>query len=123
VTDDAAYARNPLVDEAQAAGMDVAATVARTRPAPTLFASGDLPAFTLSGVDPHRLLEVPWQARHAIATTTDQARAEQLLDEYADDPDGMGASFDFDDHAANLNYRRRVDAWLAEAHQDDEATQ
>ncbi|GAA3785567.1 hypothetical protein [Micromonospora maritima] len=107
-----AYALNPLVDEARRTQREAAARAEQTGPPPTLFARGDLPAYTLSGVDPGRLLEVPWPARHAVATTRDRAEAERLLAEYADDPDGMGASYDFADLAANQLYERQVARWL-----------
>lgn len=52
-----------------------------------LFADGDLPAITASGIDPSVLNGVPWQARHALASASTLSEAAALLERYGG-PDG-----------------------------------
>jgi hypothetical protein len=54
---------------------------------PTLFANGDLPEITASGIAPEKLRAVPWQARPAVARAASTAEAFSLLEKYAG-PDG-----------------------------------
>ncbi|MGC5012976.1 E3 binding domain-containing protein [Streptosporangium sp. DT93] len=109
--------RNPLVAAAQA-GAGAAHLDAYAQMPPTLFASGDLPPFTSSGIDPSALLSVPWYARHAIAGETDRGKAAELLEAYSG-PDGdVAAQADaVSSHAGNHDYRLRVDEWQMAAGQ------
>jgi hypothetical protein len=110
------YARNPLVDEASAlpGGRRLVTNAAKNDPSvPTLFASGDLPVFTASGVDPSALLSVPWYARHAVAAAPSRAEAFGLIEAYSG-PDGdIAAKLEGTaDHPGNLDYQGRVTEWL-----------
>ncbi len=73
------YSLNPYVAQARAehpwAYTDA---VAANADLPTLFSSGDLPAFCSSGIDPSELLRVPWYARHAVAAAPTLAAAAEL---------------------------------------------
>lgn len=66
------------------------------------------------------LLQVPWQARHAVAAATDPGQAYQLLQLYAGEEGALMAAMDLEATVPNADYRRRVDAWLGNAMTDDE---
>lgn len=95
-------------------------------PEPTLFGGGalDLPPFTASGIDPQALLQVPWQARHALASAGTPREAYAILNEFS----GLGAEAAetvavtaFGGHPGNAEYAQRVDQWVAEAMDPDTA--
>lgn len=110
------YSVNPILDSLDPAARSAGS--ASGQPAPTLFASGDTPSFTASGVDPGSLLDLPWQARHVVAAAPTRVEAYELAERYADSPDA--AALDFDSHPANLSYAQRVKAWGVENMSDDE---
>lgn len=60
---------------------------------PTLFAAGELPPVTASGIDPRLLLDVPWQARRAVARA-DQVEAYRLLERYSGEEGATRAELD-----------------------------
>lgn len=95
----AAYAVNPLAE--QSSRIAASATSAM----PTLFASGDIPPLTASGFPPERLLDLPWQARHAAAAESDGAKALEIFERYAANPDE--AAIDFAGHHGNVDYQAR----------------
>lgn len=107
---DYVMARNPLVDAFRKANPAIAAIAAREAPAPTLFADGDLPPFTASGIDPQLLLRVAWPARHAIAAAPRET-AFALMQDYMGEPDM--AAMDFGGHPGNVEYAQRVFAWAS----------
>jgi hypothetical protein len=77
------YARNPAVDffTQVMPGADLG-------PAPTMFALGDLPVITGSGLDPQVLLFVPWFLRHSAAIATNRSTVMVMIEEGATgDPD------------------------------------
>lgn len=110
------FARNPLVDDARQAEPQRAARA--TGAAPTLFQSGDLPPFTASGIDPQTLLNVPWQARHAVAAAPTAAEALRLVELLAGDPDY--AALEYGSSGENAAYSERVRAWLATGYSEDD---
>jgi hypothetical protein len=61
---------------------------------PTLFANGDLPEITASGIAPEKLRAVPWQARPAVARAPSTAEAFSLLEKYGGDDGETLASID-----------------------------
>jgi hypothetical protein len=73
-----AYALNPLADRVRA---ERRSNGRWATAAPTLFATGDLPAFTASGIPVDSLLQVPWSARHAMAAAPTPAEAYSILSE------------------------------------------
>lgn len=105
------YARNPLIAQVQTERRVYASAVEASGGAtPTLFHSGDVPAFTASGLDPNLLLQIPWMARHAAAAETDRARVLELFEELSG-PDGAVLASEFESHAGNKEYANRVMAW------------
>lgn len=111
--------RNPLAAAAMARTPRVAARAAD--PAPTLFATGDLPPFTASGIDPQVLLSVPWQARHAIASAPSQAEAYQMLQDYSGPDAEDAAALEHGGDWANEDYARRVREWEVAGLSEDQA--
>ncbi|CAN5388049.1 hypothetical protein BH10ACT8_BH10ACT8_11230 [soil metagenome] len=113
-----AYARNPLAEELMdASGGRIAASAVSS--APTLFNTGDVPSYTSSGIAPELLMNVPWQARHAVAAAPSQAEAYQMLERYSG-PDGAVDAQMFADHPGNHEYAARVQAWQHSAMSDDQ---
>lgn len=103
-------ARNPLVAQIRAQAMAGEITVP-TSPAPALFANGDdLPTFTASGISPTALLEVPWEARHAMAAAATTAEAYAIQ---ADVQENGNNPLEYADHPGNADYRQRVAKWQA----------
>lgn len=110
VTAQATAASNPLVAHARSADPGACAEADRHGPAPTLFTGGDLPPVTASGMDPPRLLDVPPEARHALAAATD-AEALALHERYSS-PGATVSDYRVAGHAGWTDYTRRVSAWL-----------
>lgn len=108
------YSANPILDEVLSSSSHVQTISASVRSGhsspPTLFHSGDLPAFTASGIDPQVLRNVPWMTRHRIAATSDRAEALGLI-EYVSGPEGLDVAGDFLSDVENRDYRRRVEQW------------
>lgn len=111
--------RNPLAAAAMARTPRVAARAAD--PAPTLFATGDLPPFTASGIDPQVLLSVPWQVRHAVASAPSQAEAYQMLQDYSGADAEDAAALEHGGDWANEDYARRVREWEVAGLSEDQA--
>lgn len=111
---------NPLVDGHRAANPTLTARAMRNSPAPTLFPTGDLPAFTASGVDPQALLQVPWQARHAVARAATTTEAYSLLNQYGGPEGELLIGNDLARDPANQDYERRVGDWIGAAMTEDE---
>jgi hypothetical protein len=114
-----AMARNPLVDQVRASARAerVAAPGGST---PTLFASGDLPAFTASGIPPSALLEVPWQARHAMAAASTSAEAYAIQAECSGSDAEQTAQMLYGDHPGNGDYADRVERWRVQSMTDNQ---
>jgi hypothetical protein len=108
-----AYALNPLVAQTQADGVYASAYEASGGAVPTLFRSGDLPAFTASGVEPGLLRNIPWAARHALAAEPDRARVLDLFEQLSG-PDADLALAELANHDGNKEYTNRVVAWKNE---------
>lgn len=110
---EAQWRRNPLVEEARAARPTEYEAAAAIEPPPTLFANGDLPLFTASGIEPAVLLELPWTARHAAAATTDRGRVAAMLEECAPHTEASLSNADaYRGHDGARDYQQRVQDWL-----------
>lgn len=116
---------NPLGDDARAALAK--ANLQASSPPPTLFASGDLPTFTASGIPVDQLLDVAWFARHALAAAPTQADAFEIY-QRCTTGDAMSSGEELADeystHPSNQAYAARVKAWYskqAEAAIDEDA--
>ena len=55
-----AYRANPLIDDIKRSRPALYAVASAEAAPPTLFASGDLPVYTASGVEPAALAKIPW---------------------------------------------------------------
>jgi hypothetical protein len=109
-----ASSRNPLAT-AVLDGCRAARSSSPRGTAPTLFASGDTPAFTASGIPPEVVLQVPWQARHAMAAAVSPDEAYAILAECTG-PDGEAtAAMMFGGHPGNVDYADRVAVWQAQS--------
>jgi len=115
-----AWSPNPIVAAARSREPRAAAAASTKRAAPTLFAGGDLPPFTASGVDPQVLLQVPWLARHPVAAAGTTAEAYKLLQDYSGPDAEVRAAMDCSGHPANRDYQRQAENWLADGMTDDE---
>lgn len=80
------YDPNPLADVTRAADPDRFDAVASIKPPPKMFAGGasDYPAFTASGIDPEKLLSLPYGVRHAAAAEPDITKVYALFEEYTE---------------------------------------
>lgn len=112
------YARNFLAEKARMA-LEVGGIQPSASP-PTQFAAGSLPAFTASGISPQMLLDVPWNARHALAAAPTQAEAYQIhsrctTGNSAEELTPEQCAGDYDSHPGNVDYGNRVKAWHAAA--------
>jgi hypothetical protein len=87
-----------------------------TTPRPTLFADGDLPAVTASGIDPTLLQRVPWQARPALARAS-RAEAAAMFELYGGPEGEVQASYDAMGggplHADVAEYEQRLSRWAS----------
>lgn len=108
-----AYAANPLLDDLRQVLATDVANAEQRGPAPTLFPSGDLPAFTTSGADPAVLAQLPWQARHAAAAAHTPELVE-ILEDCAPGPEAIANAIAHDS-PGRAQYIARVDAWLRQA--------
>lgn len=115
-----AWAANPLLDVARSRKPGRAVNASAKTPPPTLFPSGDLPAFTASGVDPKALMAAPWQARHAIAAAPTTAEAYRLLDDYSGPEGAVAAELEQGHHPGTHFYTEQMRLWLANAATEDE---
>jgi hypothetical protein len=81
--------------------------------APTMFASGDLPIITGSGVDPSLLVWCAWYYRHSAALTDSRAHVLEIIEESASpapNPDELQTPLGRDRWQ---NYLTRVNAWVS----------
>jgi pyruvate/2-oxoglutarate dehydrogenase complex dihydrolipoamide acyltransferase (E2) component len=114
---------NPLVAKAHAERPGQAVKAAAKAPAPTMFASGDLPAFTASGIDPQVLTQVPWNARHTLAQASTATDAYKIVEDFVGmDPvaaeiHASAAGYQGDDARY---YQARVGAWVTDGMSDGE---
>ncbi|WP_369053901.1 E3 binding domain-containing protein [Kineococcus terrestris] len=115
------YPLNPAVDTLRSSDPQRYHAALRRSSAPTLFAAGDLPPFTASGMDPNVLRQVPWQARHPVAAASSTAEAYALVQRFSDPVSGeTDAAMTYDTHPANVDYQRRVQTWVADSLTDDQ---
>ncbi|MDR6439093.1 hypothetical protein J2790_004268 [Paenarthrobacter nicotinovorans] len=103
-------ALNPLYElELQERPHLVEAATSESLP-PTMWATGDLPPFTASGLDPEMLRHVPWQARHAAAAEPDRAKVLGMIENYqgGNEQEIIGI-----EHEGLAAYRQRMNDWLS----------
>ena len=113
------YPVSPVAAELRARNQVLASRAALSgTPAPTLFSTGDLPPFCASGIDPQALLQVPWQARPAVASAATHAEAYQLVQAYSGPDAEDRAAWDF--REVEEGFRARYTAWIEDAMTTDE---
>jgi hypothetical protein len=105
------YGRNPMVDDLRQALPQLYAMAVKDGPPPTLFASGDLPVMTASGLEPFKLMQLPWYGRHRAAAEPDRAKLMALFEDAAEDP----AILLLTPHRANEEYVKRIRSWASGA--------
>jgi len=115
-----AYDGNPLVESARAANPGLVNAASRLGQPPTLFASGNVPPFCASGIDPSVLEDVPWQARHAVASAPTLSTAYELVQRYAGPRGHALAAAEQGTDAVTMTYRESMVAWLEAALGPDE---
>jgi hypothetical protein len=105
------YGPNPLVTDLSIRNQTLFELASARATAPTLFASGDLPPFTASGVDPQVLTRLPFTMRHAAAAERDAGKVLALVEECAGDPSRMGRGVM--NHPGMDEYRERMNHWIS----------
>lgn len=113
------YGTNPAIDDIRQVFPEMhAAAIAAGDPAPTLFATGDLPVFTASGLPTSALTPLPWPARAPAAAATSQAAAAEIINYFTPtagrDREALAreALMFYSRSEGNLDYTQRVAAWL-----------
>lgn len=110
------YGPNPELAALQSAEPDRyrAALRANGTP-PTMFATGDLPLFTASGLEAETLLVVPYVVRPTLASTADRAVARQLVEAYGGPPSQelWDETRQFWLEAGVINYVSRLFTWAS----------
>jgi hypothetical protein len=102
------------VEELRASHPDLVRAAERGGPPPTMFATGDYPTTTASGIDASALHGLPWRARLAAAWEPTLAKAHAVVENYSDPEFGpWQAAQDFARHPAVLDYVSRVNSWAA----------
>lgn len=106
-----AFGPNPLVTDLEARRPKLAKMAKDRGPAPTLFATGNLPPFTASGVDPDLLKGLPYNWRHAAASEPDRTVVLAWLEQCAMDRAAFTAGVDAKAHVGLLDYQARMEGW------------
>lgn len=109
----ALWGRNPLVEAVRTKQPGRYTAALAKGPAPSLFASGDLPPFTACSIDPEVLLQVPWTVRHPLAAEPDRGAALALVERYSGPGGEVDAAVEYGGHPGNIAYETAVSAWLA----------
>lgn len=101
------------VEELRSTHPGLVAAAEQGGPAPTLFAAGDYPDSTASGISPDVVAEVPsWRARAAAAWEPNQAQAHRIVEQYSDPEFGpWEAATDFAKHPAVQDHIAAVSNW------------
>lgn len=106
-----AFGLNPLVEDAAQAVPEVYNVATKVSAPPTLFAAGDRPPHTASGLPPTILDSLPWDVRHYAAASPDRAEVLAMVEDFAD-PD-FSDPFKSYEHQGRANYENRVKTWLS----------
>jgi hypothetical protein len=82
--------------------------------APTMFAAGDLPIITGSGVDPQVLMWCAWYLRHSAALTDSRAHVLEIIESSSDTvPDPEGGLQTDRGRDRWQDYRQRIGQWVS----------
>ncbi len=111
------WSTSPLLDDAEQAQPALVAVARKTNgDPPNMFVSGDLPAFTASGIDPQHLMRLPFRTRHAAATESSPAEVLKMVETHGSNPDAQAQSAGLDE------YRNRMSGWLRGTWTNPDAT-
>jgi hypothetical protein len=100
------WSLNSLADDLQAASpTSWALALGDGQPPPKMFSDGreDLPAFTASGIDPQRLLDMPARTRHFLAADADLADVYSRFEQDQNNPHAAYAHGGLDAAVQRLN--------------------
>lgn len=105
------YGTNPHADSERQWDPARYDAIASVTPPPKAFQNGtaDVPAFTVSGLDPQLLLKLPYGVRHAVAAEPDISRVHEIFEEYSDEPTATI------DHPGFTQHKNRVEKWMRTA--------
>ncbi|GAB4067796.1 hypothetical protein GCM10028777_24970 [Angustibacter speluncae] len=103
------YAVNPIADDYRGVNAETYAVALGESEPPRLFGNGrsHVPTTTASGLDPERLLDLPYAIRHAVAAEPDPAVVHGLIEQYGHDPHARI------DHEGLTAAIRRVSDWAS----------
>ena len=97
------YGPNPMLEALKVEQPGVWKAATAGGPAPRMFAAGDLPSFTASGVAPDELNRFSWNQRHDVAATASAAKVFELSEKYCDQPDYTFSSTGYQDFLMRMN--------------------
>lgn len=105
-------ARN-AVDELRQTHPGLVDAASKVGPPPSLFAEGDMPRATASGLDPAALRGLPWRAKVAAAWEPNRVDAFRIAQDYGT-PDGdVMSRVELAGHPAVSRHINAVNAWAA----------
>lgn len=103
--------RRNAVDELRNTHPGLIEAASRGEPPPTLFAEGDQPRTTASGIEPAAIARLPWRARLAAAWERDRLAAFRITQDFGG-PDGEDMSqVEFAGHPAVARHIAEVHQW------------
>jgi hypothetical protein len=104
------FGPNPYVTDLSSTHPGVFEAASQRQAAPTLFAGGDLPPFTASGLNPEMLERLPFTMRHAAASERDTSKLLDWIERAVSEREQM--QHVVLDHPGLFAYRDRVNAWI-----------
>jgi hypothetical protein len=104
------YGPNPYVADLSGTHPGVFTAASQRQSAPTLFAGGDLPPFTASGLKPEVLVDLPFTMRHAAASERDTTKLLDWVERAVAEREQM--KYGVLDHPGLAAYRDRVNIWV-----------
>lgn len=106
------FGPSPLVTDLSIRDPGLFALASERGPAPTCFATGDLPPFLASGVDPQVLTNLPYHWRHAAASEANPAVVLAWIEDAAQNRERF-AQADGKAHHGLMDYQARMEGWVA----------
>ena len=104
------YGPNPYVTDLSARSIGVFEAASERQAAPTLFAGGDLPPFTASGLKPEILTDLPFTMRHAAASEQSTTKLLDWVERAVAEREST--KYVTLEHPGLEAYRERVNAWV-----------
>ncbi len=104
------YGPNPYVTDLSVTYPGVFEAASQRQAAPTLFAGGDLPPFTASGLKPEALMDLPFTMRHAAASEQSTTKLLDWVERAVAERERT--KYVVLEHPGLVAYRERVNAWV-----------